>query len=87
MDRFRWLSVGVCSRTAVLLLLFGLPNLAEFIEQDTSASLYYLKGYRRGSTSEGKSFIVRACLACRVAEGVESELMQDNLVALRVDEL
>ena len=82
----RWLSVGTCSRVSVLGLLLGVPDFVNYIMQDTNSSLYFLKGYTR-LTSEGKRFVVRASIASRVAEGVEAELMQDNRVALRIDEL
>ena len=43
----RWLTVGSSARYLVAALLTGLPDLVNWIEKETKASLFYLRGFQR----------------------------------------
>ena len=67
-------------------MLFGMSDFIDYIREETSATLFYLNGYTRLDDT-GRGFLVRAAIASRVAEGVQSELMQDSRVAHTLPDL
>ena len=54
--------------------------------QDTTASKFFINGYGRFS-QKARQFAVKAAISSRVAEGFQSELLQDSRVALKYNDL
>ena len=82
----RWLTVGTSARTLIAGMLTGLADLVAMIRKDKSLSHFYINGFGR-LTKDRMGFLITAAMSSRVAESLQAELMQDNRVALRYDEL
>ena len=82
----RWLTVGHSARTVVVALLLGIEDFVKYIAKDTHSSLFYLKGFGR-LAADRRRFMVQCAVASRVAEGVQTELMEDSRVALNYRKL
>ena len=82
----RWLTIGTSARTLVAAMITGLADLVAMIRKDKSLSHYYINGFGR-LTKDRMGFLITAAMSSRVAEGLQSELMQDNRVAIRYGEL
>ena len=56
------------------------------LAQDSTASKLFINGYGRFS-QKARQFAVKAAISSRVAEGFQSELLQDSRVALKYNDL
>ena len=83
----RWLTVGSSARSLVASLMLGLIDLVEFIQKHANSGLWYLNGFTRLKKVGRISFLVRAAVSSRVAEAVQSLLLEDSRVASLYDEI
>ena len=82
----RWLTIGTSARRMLAAWATGLPDFVRMLRQDKSLSHFYINGFSR-LTQDRLAFLVVAGMSSRVAEGVQGELMKDNRVALRYEQL
>ena len=82
----RWCSIGLSCRTLVASLCLGLADLVVNVRADKHASDYYIHGFQQ-LTATAKQYAVVATMVAHVADSFLLELLEDDRVAARVDEL
>lgn len=82
----RWATIGTSCRGVVAALLSGFDDLVKTVRKDPRASDYHISGYSK-LTGRAKEFLCTAALAAYVCDGFLVELMTDNRLPLKAQEL
>ena len=82
----RWLMIGCSMRSLTACTLLGLDGLLEHTMADPSVSLYHLSGAKR-FVGQARVFAMMAGLCSFVGDSFVADVLEDNRVPRRVDEL
>lgn len=82
----RWATIGASCRGVAAAILSGFDDLVKVVRKDPRASDYHISGYSK-LTTKAKQFVFTAALVAYVCDGFLVELMSDNRLPLRAQEL
>ena len=82
----RWATIGTSCRGVVAAILSGFNDLVKTVRKDPRASDYHISGYSK-LTTKVKQFVCTAALAAYVCDAFLVELMSDNRLPSKVQEL
>ena len=82
----RWAGVGHCCRKVVASQALGLDAMFKVVIADEGVQPYYTNGYKK-ATPEARLFVAVAAIAFYPAETVAIEILEDDRLILRQEEL
>lgn len=82
----RWSTIGSSAQGVTAAILTGLPGLVDYIYKDTSASTFFLGGWKR-MVDDRLIFLVTCSIVSRVSDAMIVALMNDSRVVLHLDDL
>ena len=82
----RWCTVGDACRSLAAALSVGLDGLVRCVRADPKASDYHIHGFGK-LVGPSRTYCVIACLACTVTDTLLLELLEDDRVGARLEEL